>query len=126
MSAERRPAPDRLVAAPTNATVRMMPACRPLLADRRGTVAPRRPPACRDRVIRPITFKTMGRPLKARESDETGHIVTDKAAMVPTLREGGALTDRLVAALVIMVQQASHNRPDGAGTLPSSSELRTA
>ena len=100
-----------------------MSANRLLLADRRGTVTPR---AWGGAVVRPFRFKTIGRLVQAGESEEAGPVVMDNTALVTPMRNGGASTDRLVAALVIMIQQGHRNRPDGAGTLAPSKELRTA
>jgi hypothetical protein len=77
-------------------------------------------------VVRPLRIKTIGRPVQVGEPGETGPVIMENTTIVPTLWESRASTDRLVAALVIMVQQAHRNRPYGAATLASSSERRTA
>jgi hypothetical protein len=107
-------------------TVPTKPAGCLLLADRRGTLTSRRSRAWGDSVVRPLRFKTIGTAAESgRAPDERSAIVVGNKMWVPGIRETGTSTDRLVAALGIMVQQAHRNRPGGAGTLPSSSELRT-
>ena len=76
-------APDRLVAAPMNTTVRTRSAGCLLLADRRGTLTSRRSRAWGDPVAGPLRFMTIGRFENARRltlAVEIG-VIPDKIAL---------------------------------------------
>ena len=59
-------------------------------------------------------------------SDEASRRTVSRPPEIPYPHEVNASTDRLVMALVVMVQQAHRNRLRDAGTLNSTSKRRNA
>ncbi len=114
---------DRSLSSLMGSTVRTKSAECMMLADRRGTLPSGRIRARSDPGTRPFRSKTIGHPVQTGEASGTAHVVLGNTVVVPITRDGRASTDRLVAALVVMIQQADRNRRDGAGTLASSSGL---
>ncbi len=110
---------------PMSATVRTKPDGYLSLTDRGRRFTQSRTPAQGD----PTRRHPRSRPIDgafpgADELHSRTPLVAGQRAMAPDTGVAGGSTDRLVAALAIMIQQADNNRHDGAGTLPASSDLR--
>ena len=84
-------------------------------------------PALPGRAVRKsLRRKNISSQTAAVRSDEASRRTVSRPTEIPYPHEVNASTDRLVMALMVMVQQAHRNRLRDAGTLNSTSKRRNA